>query len=280
VASEHEPFRSLVPQDDMPPPRDIDTTVPHIARIYNYWLGGKDNFAVDREAAERVMRATPTVRPGVRANRAFLGRAVRLLATGAGVRQFLDIGTGLPSGNNTHEVAQRVAPHTRVVYVDNDPIVLLHARALLASSPEGATAYIDADLRDTGTILAQAARNLDFGAPVAIMLLGVLHCIPDTDDPAAIVARLVDAAPPGSYLTIAHPASDVATDQMATSMQKYNEHVTVPLTARSHDEVSAFFAGLDLVDPGVVQLHRWRAGTGDPGNGRELANYGGVGRKP
>jgi hypothetical protein len=173
-----------------------------------------------------------------------------------------------------------VAPRTRVVYVDNDPIVLLHARALLASSPEGATAYIDADLRDTRTILAQAARILDFGQPIAVMLLGVLHCVPDKDDPAAIVARLVDAMAPGSYLTIAHPASDVATGQMAASMRNYNEHVAVPLTARSHDEVSAFFAGLDLVEPGVVQLHLWRAGTGDPRTGRELANYGGVGRKP
>jgi hypothetical protein len=177
-------------------------------------------------------------------------------------------------------VAQRVAPQTRVVYVDNDPIVLLHARALLTSSPEGATAYIDADLRDTGVILAQAARILDFGQPVAVMLLGVLHCIPDSDDPAAIVSRLVDAMPPGSYLTIAHPASDVATEQMTTSMRNYNEHVAVPLTARSHDEVSAFFAGLNLLEPGVVQLHRWRAGAGDPGIGRELANYGGLGRKP
>ena len=258
----------------------VDTSVPHIARVYDYWLGGKDNFAVDRAAAEQVMATFPDILVSVRAQRAFLGRAVHYLVAEAGIRQFLDLGTGLPSGNNTHEVAQRVAPQARVVYVDNDPIVLLHARALLASRPEGATAYIEADLRDTGTILAQAARNLDFGEPVAIMLLGVLHCIPDNDDPAAIVARLVDAVPPGSYLTIAHPASDVATDQMAASMQKYNEHVTVPLTARSHDEVSAFFAGLDLVEPGVVQLHRWRAGTGHPGTGRELANYGGVGRKP
>jgi hypothetical protein len=139
---------------------------------------------------------------------------------------------------------------------------------------------IDADLRDTGVILAQAARILDFGQPVAVMLLGVLHCIPDSGDLAAIVARLVDAVPPGSYLTIAHPASDVATEQMATSMRNYNQHVAVPLTVRSHDEVSAFFAGLDLLEPGVVQLHRWRAGVGDPGTGRELANYGGVGRKP
>jgi O-methyltransferase involved in polyketide biosynthesis len=258
----------------------VDTSAPHIARVYDYWLGGKDNFAVDREAAEQVMATFPDVLVSVRAQRAFLGRAVHYLVAEAGIGQFLDIGTGLPSVNNTHEVAQRAASRTRVVYVDNDPIVLLHARALLASNPEGATAYIDADLRDTGIILAQAAEVLDFGRPVAVMLLGVLHCIPDKDDPAAIVSRLMDAVPPGSYLTIAHPASDVATEQMATSMRDYNEHVAVPLTARSHAEVSAFFAGLDLVDPGVVQLHRWRAGTGDPGTGRDLANYGGMGRKP
>jgi S-adenosyl methyltransferase len=184
----------------------VDTSVPHIARVYDYWLGGKDNFAVDRAAAEQVMQTFPDILVSVRAQRAFLGRAGRSWPRRAG--------------------------------------------------------------------------TLDFGQPVAVMLLGVLHCIPDKDDPAAIVARLVDAVTPGSYLTIAHPASDVATDQMATSMRNYNEHVTVPLTARSHDEVSAFFAGLDLVEPGLVQLHRWRAGTGDPGNGRELANYGGVGRKP
>jgi hypothetical protein len=258
----------------------VDTSVPHIARVYDYWLGGKDNFAVDRAAAEEVMETFPDILVSVRAQRAFLGRAVHYLVAEAGIRQFLDIGTGLPSSNNTHEVAQRAAPQTRVVYVDNDPIVLLHARALLASRPEGATAYIDADLHNTGAILVQAARILDFGEPVAVMLLGVLHCVQDSDDPAAIVARLVDAVPPGSYLTIAHPASDVAADQMAASMRKYNEHVAVPLTARSHGEVSAFFTGLDLVEPGVVQLHRWRAGTGDPGAGRELANYGGVGRKP
>ena len=150
----------------------VDTSVPHIARVYDYWLGGKDNFAVDRAAAEQVMATFPDILVSVRAQRAFLGRAVHYLAAEAGIRQFLDLGTGLPSGNNTHEVAQRVAPQARVVYVDNDPIVLLHARALLASRPEGATAYIDADLRDTGTILAQAARNLDFGEPIAIMLLG------------------------------------------------------------------------------------------------------------
>jgi trans-aconitate methyltransferase len=258
----------------------FDTSVPHIARVYDYWLGGKDNFAADRAAAEQVIATFPDVLVSVRAQRAFLGRAVHYLVTEAGIRQFLDIGTGLPAADNTHEVAQRAAPNSRVVYVDNDPVVLAHARALLASGPEGATAYIDADLRDTGTILAEAAKLLDFSQPVAVMLLGVLHCIPDEDDPAAIVARLIDAVAPGSYLAVAHPASDVSTDKMAQSMRDYNRHGGSPLTARSHAEVSRFFGGLDLVEPGVVQLHRWRPGTGNVGQGRELANYGGLGRKP
>ncbi len=257
----------------------FDTNVPHIARVYDYWLGGKDNFAADRAVAEQVIATFPDVLVSVRAQRAFLGRAVHYLAADAGIRQFLDIGTGLPSGSNTHEVAQRVAPESRIVYVDNDPIVLRHAQTLLTSSPEGATAYIDADLRDTGTILAEAASVLDFGEPVAVMLLGVLHCIPDQEDPAAIVTRILAAVPPGSYLTIAHPASDV-TDQLNQSMRGYNQQAAVPLTARSHAEVCRFFDGLELVAPGVVQLHRWRAGTGDLANGRELANYGGMGRKP
>ena len=257
----------------------FDTSVPHIARVYDYWLGGKDNYAADRAAAESVMASFPDVLVSVRAQRAFLGRAVHYLVAEAGIRQFLDIGTGLPAANNTHDVAQRVAPESRVVYADNDPIVLLHAQALLTSSPQGATAYIDADLRDTGKILAEAATVLDFSQPVAVMLLGVLHCIPDEDDPAAIVARLIAAVPPGSYLTIAHPASDV-TEQLARSMGEYNKQAAAPLTARSHAGVCRFFAGLDLAEPGVVQLHRWRPGTAEVGQGRELANYGGVGRKP
>ncbi len=258
----------------------LDTSVPHIARVYDYWLGGKDNFAADRVVAEQVIASLPEIRLSVRAQRAFLGRAVHYLVAEAGIRQFLDIGTGLPSANNTHEVAQRAAPESRVVYVDNDPIVLLHARSLLTSLPEGATAYVDADLRDIGRILARAQAVLDFGLPVAVMLLGVLHCIPDEDDPAALVARLMEAVPPGSYLVISHPASDVATAQMATSMRAYNDQAAVPLTARSHAEVTRFFAGLDLIDPGLVQLHRWRAGTGNPGTIRNLPNYGAVARKP
>jgi O-methyltransferase involved in polyketide biosynthesis len=258
----------------------LDTGVPHIARVYDYWLGGKENFAADRDAAEKVIATAPHVLASVRAQRAFLGRVVDYLVTEAGIRQFLDIGTGLPSASNTHEVAQRAAPESRVVYVDNDPIVLAHARALLTSSPEGATAYLDADLRDTGAILEEAAGTLDFGQPVALMLLGVLHCIPDEEEPHAVVARLVAAVPPGSYLAVAHPASDIAADQMARSSRDYNEKAAAPVTMRTHAVVSRFFDGLELVEPGVVQVHRWRPAAADPGQGRELANYGGVGRKP
>src|SRR5580765_1029078 len=187
----------------------VDTSVAHPARVYDYWLGGKDNFAAYREAAERVLAAAPGLRYRVRANRAFLARATRYLAAEAGLRQFLDIGTGIPAAGNTHEVAQRVAPDARVVYVDNDAIVLLHAEALLRSTPEGATDYVQADLRDPGTILDRAAALLDFGQPVAVMLLGVLHLIQDDEDPWAIVARLMAAMPPGSYLTVSHPAIDI-----------------------------------------------------------------------
>jgi hypothetical protein len=258
----------------------IDTTQPHVARIYDFWLGGNDNFAADRVVAKRVAAAYPDVRASVRGQRAFLARAVHFLVTEAGIRQFLDIGTGLPSADNTHQVAQRAAPQSRVVYVDNDPIVLAHARALLTSSPEGTTAYIDADLRDTGTILEEAAGVLDFGQPVAVMLLGILHGIRDREQPGAIIARLMDAVPPGSYLAITQIAGDVAADEVAKGVQRYNEQVAVPVTARTHAEVCGFFAGLELIEPGVVQVHRWRPGTGDLGNGSNLAIYAGVGRKP
>jgi trans-aconitate methyltransferase len=258
----------------------LDASRPHMARVYDVWLDGKDNYAADRAVAEQVAAAYPDVRAAVRAQRAFLARAVRFLVTEAGIRQFLDIGTGLPSANNTHQVAQGAAPQSRVVYVDNDPIVLAHARALLTSSPEGATAYIDADLRDTGTILKRAADLLDFGQPVAVMLLGILQGIPDREDPGAIVARLMDAVRPGSYLAISQIASDVATDEVAEGVQRYNEQAVVPVAARTHAEVTRFFAGLELVEPGVVQVHRWRPAPVDPGTDRDLAIYAGVGRKP
>ena len=261
-------------------PDAFDASVAHIARVYNYWLGGKDNYAADRVAAEEVIAAYPTIHTSVRAQRAFLGRAVRYLVAEAGIRQFLDIGTGLPSANNTHEVAQREAPECRIVYVDKDPIVLAHARALLTSSPQGATEYIDADLRDTAEILKQAAAILDFGKPLAVMLLGVLHCIPDADDPAALVAQLVAAVPSGSYLVISHPARDIHTSQVTTATDRMNPMMSEPVTLRTRDEVSPFFAGLDLVEPGLVQLHRWRPGPEGPVPGHDIANYGAVARKP
>lgn len=258
----------------------FDTSRAHMARVYDFWLDGKDNYAADRAVGEQVAAAYPDIRSAVRAQRAFLARAVHFLVAEAGIRQFLDIGTGLPSANNTHQVAQRAAPESRVVYVDNDPIVLAHARALLTSSPEGATAYIDADLRATDTILERAARTLDFGQPVAVMLLGILQGIPDQEGPGAIIARLMHAVPSASHLALTQIASDVAADEVAEGVQRYNEQAAAPVAARTHAEVCEFFAGLELVDPGVVQAHRWRPGTGDLGSTRNLAIYAGVGQKP
>ena len=257
----------------------FDTSVASIARIYDYWLGGKDNFKADREAAEQMIQQYPDIVTGVRKNRAFLGRAVHYLAAEAGIRQFLDIGTGLPSSNNTHEVAQRAAPESRIVYVDNDPIVLSHAQALLTSTREGACAYIDADLRDAGKILQDAADTLDFGRPVAVCLIMVLQFIAEEDHPGQIVRTLMDAVPPGSYLTIAHPASDVDLGVAPAFRQLNTRMGSTQVVARSHQQITRFFDGLDMVDPGLVQLHRWRPGPGADTT-RPLAAYGGVARKP
>jgi SAM-dependent methyltransferase len=241
----------------------LDTRHAHPARVYNYWLGGKDNFAADREAAEQAIAANPGIVADVRANRAFLARAVHHLATECGIRQFLDIGTGLPTAGNTHEVAQAAAPDARVVYVDNDPVVLLHARALLASTPEGATAYLQADLRETAAIVRAAAETLDFGAPVALMLLIILHLIPDADDPYGVVSALVRALPPGSYLVLSHPASDIRAAQMAEMTRRVNQRMSGPkATMRDRAAVTRFFDGLELLDPGVVQPQQWRPGPG------------------
>ena len=259
------------------PKVDVDTGVAHIARVYNYWLGGKDNFAADREAAELVISSYPAVLASVRAQREFLGRTVDYLAREVGIRQFLDVGTGLPTVCNTHEVAQQVAPESRIVYVDNDPIVLAHARALLTSHPKGATAYLDADLRNTWQILSESQKTLDFSRPVAVMMIGVLHCVPDSDDPTALVRRLLRAMPPGSYLVVAHPASDIHATQIGTATNKLNKVMAQPVTLRSHDQVARFFDGLEMVEPGLVQLHRWHAVPADPES--ELANYGGMARK-
>jgi S-adenosyl methyltransferase len=272
-------FGSIPPDRDAP--AEIDTSVASPARIYDYWLGGKDNFPADQEAAEQVIEVFPGIIPGVRANRAFLGRAVRYLAGKAGIRQFLDIGTGLPTKNNTHEVAQAIAPESRIVYVDNDPIVAVHARALLDSSPQGATSYIEADLRDPDKILQSAAETLDLDRPVAITLLMILMLIQDAEDPYGIVARLLDAVPSGSYLVVSHPAGDVDAGEIAQAYQRLNERMGAAQgTLRSYAEFARFFHGLDKVAPGLVQLHRWRPDPGDVGLDRDVPAYAGVARKP
>jgi S-adenosyl methyltransferase len=250
-------------------PLPFDTSVAHQARIYDYLLGGKDNYAADRAAAEAWREIDPDIVFGARANRAFLGRAVRYLAAEAGICQFLDIGTGIPTAGNTHQVAQAIAPESRVVYVDYDPIVLAHARALLTSSEEGATDYIDADLRDTGTILTQAAGLLDFTRPVAVTLIAVLHAIPDSDDPFAIVAALMDAVPPGSYLALTHSASDLLGVEQRQGLEDVNSRmIQQQFTYRSREQVARFFAGMDLMAPGLVRVEEWRPDPGPAGAGK------------
>jgi S-adenosyl methyltransferase len=253
------------------------TDVPHIARIYDYWLGGKDNFAADREAAEKAMVATPTIVPGVRANRRFLGRAVRHMA-GARIRQFLDVGTGIPAADNTHEVAQSVAPECRVVYVDNDPIVLSHARALLTSTA-GPTNYLEADARDTAAILARAAGTLDFSQPVGVMLIAILNCIPDEDDPRRIVTALLDAVPSGSFLALTHPARDQVTAAVKAE-QSLTRSMRQQVTFRTRDEVAALVAGLDVEEPGVVPIQAWRPESVLDFSSLPTAMWGVVARKP
>jgi S-adenosyl methyltransferase len=259
----------------------FNTAVAHQARVYDYWLGGKDNYAADRATGDAVKDVYPGIVVAVRAQRAFLGRAVRFLTAEAGIRQFLDIGTGIPASDNTHEVAQAVAPEVRVAYVDKDPVVLAHAHALLTSGPGGTTDYIDADLHDTAEILDKAAATLDFAQPVAVMLLGILQVIPDDDNPWGIVAQLLAAVTPGSYLGIAHPASDVlASGPGAEAQRRYNENAAEPVTLRTHEQVSRFFTGLDLVEPGIVPVDQWRPPIAAAKPRDDLAIYGGVGRKP
>jgi hypothetical protein len=244
-----------------PPPFDI--TVANQARIYDYLLGGKDNYEADRAAVDAVLKVAPVLGFSARANRAFLARVVRYLAAEAGIRQFLDIGTGIPTAGNTHQVAQALAPMSRVVYVDYDPIVLAHARALLTSSMAGGTTYIDADLRDTDTILSQAPRLLDFSRPVAVTMLMILHVIPDSDDPHAIVARVMDAMPPGSYLAVSHLGSDLLEPEAKQGFDDVvNRTAQQQYIGRSHDEIARFFDSLDLVDPGLVRVEQWRPGPG------------------
>ena len=255
----------------------FDVSVAHQARIYNHWLGGKDHFAADRRAAEEAAAAYPGVVTGARANRQFLARAVRHLAEGAGIRQFLDLGTGIPAANNTHEVAQEAAPESRVVYVDYDPVVLAHARVLLASNDQGLVDYLDADLRETDAILEKASRTLDFSQPVAIMLIAILHAIGDDDDPYRIVAKLMDAVPPGSYLALSHVASDIDAEQIAEATARLNQLSHQHFTLRDHGQVLRFFDGLELLEPGVVRVEEWRPGELE--TRYASAMWGGVARK-
>ncbi len=265
---------------------DLQLDRPHPARVYDYLLGGKDNFEADRAAAQAGLQANPNSRVPPRENRAFLRRAVRYLARDAGITQFLDIGTGIPTSPNVHEIAQDADPRARVVYVDNDPIVLAHARALLTSGPVGKTAYVDADLRDVGTILSSAdlRQTLDLSRPVALLLIAVMHFIPDGDDPWGLAARLLAELPAGSYLALSHLTGDFDPAAWAGVAAVYRRS-GVTMQVRSLADVERFFAGLDVIDPGVVSLPRWRPDSrdiGQPGQAQDAAVsvYGGVGRKP
>jgi hypothetical protein len=264
---------------DISDPKRLDTGTAHIARVYDYWLGGSNNFSADQAAGEEALEAFPGLISSVRANRAFLARTVRYLARERGIRQFLDIGTGIPASNNTHEVAQSVAPQARVVYVDNDPMVLAHARALLGSGPHGATDYIDADLRDTGKILQIAARTIDFTEPVAVMLIAVLHLIGDEDNPRQIIEELMAAVPPGSSLSISHVPNDMHMGQMSDMSDRLNRLLAQPSTYRSRAEVTGFFDGLELVEPGVTPIQQWHPDTPEEASA-VAAMWGGVAFKP
>jgi hypothetical protein len=257
---------------------NIDTTVPHSARIWNYWLGGKDNFAVDRAAGDQYRQVFPGVVDVARASRQFLTRTVEYLAGEAGVRQFLDVGTGLPTADNTHQVAQRVAPDARVVYVDNDPLVLVHARALLTGTAEGLTEYIDADLRDPAAIFVAARKILDFEQPIALILSGVLGHVDDTDQARAIVRELLEPLPSGSYLSL-NDGTSVISQEMQEAQDGYNESGAMPYKLRTPDEIASYFDGLELVEPGVVSCPRWRPDE-RVDTPLDIDAFGGIGRKP
>jgi O-methyltransferase involved in polyketide biosynthesis len=267
----------------------IDATVPHAARVWNYWLGGKDNYAVDREIGDAILAVFPAQAEVARQSRAFLTRAVSYLAGEAGIRQFLDVGTGLPTESNTHEVAQRLAPDSRIVYVDNDPLVLVHARALLTSAPEGACDYIDADLRDPDKIITAAGRTLDLGKPIAVILLGILGYIPDVDLAGSIVSRLMSHVPPGSYLVINdgtnvfHGQAEhepIEDSPRARVVALYAATGAIPYNLRTPKQIEGFFAGLDVIDPGVVSVSQWRPAAGPSGPPANVDSFCGVGRKP
>ena len=265
------------PAREVPPSPKIDTTVPHSARIWNYWLGGKDHYPVDRAAGDTYREIYPGIVDTARAGRYFMARAVRYLAAEAGVRQFLDVGTGLPAVDNTHEIAQRVAPESRIVYVDNDPLVLAHARALLTSRPEGACDYVDADMRYPDDILKAATRTLDLTQPVALLLIGVLGHISDYGAARSVVRGLLDAFPPGSYLALADSVR--VGDAHIAAAESYAETGAVPYQLRSPEEIAGFFGGLDLVPPGIVPVPEWRPDPA-PFPAVQVDTLGGVARKP
>ncbi len=267
------------PPGEQPP--KINTTVPQSARIWNYWLGGKDNYPVDREAGEQYRQVFPGIIDVARASRQFLARAVRYLAGEAQIRQFLDVGTGLPTADNTHQVAQQVAPESRIVYVDNDPLVLAHARALLTSSPEGATDYIDADLREPDKILQAAAGTLDFRRPIALMLMGIMGHVTDDDEARSIVKRLLDGLPSGSYLVL-YDGTNAFSKAFEEAQRGYDESGAVPYRLRGPAQIARFFDGLELVEPGLVSCPRWRPDPADVSGGLpdEVDALSGVGRKP
>jgi SAM-dependent methyltransferase len=258
-----------------------NTNIPQSARVYDYWLGGKDNFPADRALGDAIAEQVPTIRTMVRGQRAFLRRAVRWLAGEAGVRQFLDIGTGIPSAGNVHEVAQEIAPEARILYVDNDPIVLAHSRALVPGSHSGTVEFILADLREPEAILADpaVARTLDLGQPVALVLVGILHHLRDADDPHRILATLLDAVASGSYLVLTQSSQDFDPEAMAR-LAAVSEQGGIPNVPRTLAETERFFAGLELVSPGLVPLAAWRPDPGDDQDPRSVYAYGGVARKP
>jgi SAM-dependent methyltransferase len=270
---------SVVPREA--PPAELRMEVPHSARMYDYYLSGKTNYPADRDAAELVLAAFPHVRTAAQQNRAFLHRAVRHLAE-TGVDQFLDIGAGIPTPPNLHEIAQAVAPKARVVYCDNDPIVLTHARALLASTPEGRTAYVEADLRHPTDILTSPvlAETLDLSRPVALSLISVLHFFPDVIDPGAIVRRLVDALPAGSYLVLSHGTGDLTPEEARRATEVYEQR-GIPFQPRSREDFAALVPdGMELLKPGVTMVHRWRPDTeADLHPDVEVGMYGLIARK-
>ncbi|MFG1945796.1 SAM-dependent methyltransferase [Nonomuraea sp. NPDC048826] len=265
-----------------PPPSGprIDTTVPHAARMWNYWLGGKDYYDVDREAGDQFSQAFPDIVQIARLSRHLIARIVRYLVNEAGVRQFLDVGTGLPTVDNTHEVAQRADPTCRVVYVDNDPLVLTHARALLVGTPEGATDYVEADLRDPEAIITAAAKTLDLTQPVALMLMGVVGFVGDDEGAHALVARLMDALPPGSYLALWDGVNVVTGEALDQAQEEHNEGEGVPYTLRTRERFTAFFDGLEPVEPGFVSIPFWRPDPDPLAEHKEVDALVGVARKP